>query len=188
MKHHSMGTSALLALVISAGLATAQTSTTPTFESTVTTGIVGWAPAAQTVQLNVLNIATPNPTNTSSVIAACPAELEIHDAQNNVLKSLSVTNVASGTATSLTLKLSDVTPAPTALRLGIRGVVKSNPIVTGTPPSSGTTSTPVLPLSFCSFVTTMELFDNSTGVTQTFTSDTRPVSSFVVEPLSSSKL
>jgi len=90
MKYHSMGTSVLLALLISAGLATAQTTTTPTFETAVTTGIVGWAPVSQTAQLNVLNTGgflavagTTSATGTSSTAAACPVELEFHDAQNN---------------------------------------------------------------------------------------------------------
>jgi hypothetical protein len=186
MKHHSTRTSVLLALLISAGLATAQTTTTPTFESAVTTGMVGFMPSTQTAQLNVLNIggvfAATTGTTSTNVVAACPVELEIYDGQNNVLKSLQVSNVTSGTEASLTFKLSDLPAGTVVFRLDIRGVVRSNPIVTGPIPAAGT---PILPAVFssCSFVTTLELFDTSTGITQTLTSDTRPFGSPVVVPL-----
>jgi hypothetical protein len=188
MKHHSIGANAVLVLLVSAGLATGQTSTTPTFATTVTTGMVGWAPASQTAQLNVLNTGAPVPTATSptTTAGACPVELQFFDGQNNLLKSLSVTNVASGTAASLTLKLSDLTAAPSGVRLDIRGAVKSNPLVTTTttttiPPGSG--STIISPFTICSFVTTMELYDSTTGVTQTLTSDTHPFGTLIAVPL-----
>jgi hypothetical protein len=183
MKYHFTGTSAVLALLLSAGLAAAQTSTTPSYESTVTTGIVGWALASQTAQLTVLNsgaalIAVPGSSSTTAT--TCPVELAFYDAQNNLLKSTQVANVAPGTASSLTLKLADLTTAPTGLRIDIRGVVKSNPLTTG----SGTASLPNIPLfSVCSLVTTMELFDNTTGVTQVLTSDTRAVATLIALPL-----
>ncbi len=184
MKHHSMGTSALLALLISAGLATAQTTTTttPTYESTVTTGMVGYMPSTQTAQLNVLNTGGLFANSAATTpVAACPVELEIYDGQNNVLKSLQVTNVAPGTEASLTFKLSDLPAGTVVFRLDIRGVVKSNPIVGGPIPAASATMIPVF--STCSFVTTLELFDTSTGVTQTLTSDTRPFGTPVVVPL-----
>jgi|ERR1017187_216156 hypothetical protein len=187
MKHRSMGTSALLALLIAAGLATAQTTTTtPTYESAVTTGIVTLMPSTQTAQLNVLNtggflalgILGSTPTNP---VAACPVELEFRDAQNNVLKSLSVSNLAAGTAATLTMKISDLPAAAVVFRLDIRGVVKSNPIVSGPIPAA---SMPIFPVfSSCSVLPTLELFDTSTGITQTFTSDTRPFGTPVVVPL-----
>jgi hypothetical protein len=191
MKHHSMGTSVLLALLISAGLATAQTTTTPILETAVTTGIVGWAPTSQTAQLNVLNtgglvaVATTTTTTTTTVVAACPVELEFHDAQNNVLKTLQVGNLAAGTAVSLTLKLADLTAAPTALRIDIRGVVKSNPVASGPIPAG--TMIPAFPFPTCTIVPTLELFDTSTGVTQVFTSDTRPFGTPVAVPLTTTK-
>lgn len=185
MKHHSTRTSLLLALLISAGLATAQTTTTPSFETAVTTGMVGLMPSTQTAQLNVLNIGSVFPpitgTTMTSTVAACPVELEIYDGQNNVLKSLQVSNVASGTEASLTLKLSDLPAGTLVFRLDIRGVVRSNPLVTGPISATGTA---ILPLfSSCSFVTTLELFDTSTGITQTHTSQTHPFGSPVVVPL-----
>ena len=182
MKSHTAGSSVLLALLISAGVAAAQTSTsTPTFESTVTTGIVGWVPATQTAQLTVLNLnnialfgvlAPSTGTTSTAPVASCPVELDFVDAQNNVLKSVQVANVAPGTAASLTLKLSDLTAAATpVLRTDIRGVVKSSPIVSG-PIVSGI----MIPASFssaCSVFPTLELFETATGVTQVFSSDTR---------------
>jgi len=177
-----------LALLISAGMATAQTTTAPTFETAVTTGIVGWAPASQTVQLNVLNtggtvaVVTATATTPTTPVAACPVELEFHDGQDNVLKSLEVSNLAAGTAASLTLKLSDLPAATVAPRLDIRGVVKSNPIVSGPIPAG---SAPVIPVPFltCSVMPTLELFETSTGVTQMFTSDMRPFGTPQIVPL-----
>lgn len=76
MKYHPMGTSGLLALLISAGLATAQTTNPPTYESTVTTGIVGWAPTAQTAQLSVLNLNGAVAAGSTAAATTCPVELE----------------------------------------------------------------------------------------------------------------
>lgn len=189
MKYHSMGTSVLLALLISAGLATAQTTTTPTYESAVTTGMVGFMPSTQTAQLNVLNtggaisVVTATATGVTNPVAACPVELEILDGQNNVLKSLQVSNVAAGTEASLTFKLSDLPAGTVVFRLDIRGVVKSNPIVTGPIPATSGTMTPIFPFSSCSLMPTLELFDTTTGITQTLTSDTRPFGVPVAFPL-----
>jgi hypothetical protein len=180
-----MGTSVLLALLIPAGLATAQTTNTPTFESAVTTGIVGWAPATQTAQLNVLNTSAvaATTTNTTTTVPAvvCPVDLEFRDAQDNVLKTLQVSTLAPGIAASLSLKLADLATAPTGLRVAIRAVVKSNPITSGPIPAGGT-----MILAFpsaCTILPTLELFDTSTGVTQMFTSDTRPFATPVAVPL-----
>lgn len=189
MKYCSMGTSALLALLVSAGLATAQTTTTisTTFESTLTTGIVGWAPATQTAQVNALNLTsfvavavTSSSGTTTTTTATCPVELEFVDAQNNVLKSAQVSNVAAGTAASLTLKLADLSTATNAPRVSIRAVVKYNPF-SGVPGVSENGST-ITFSSFgaCSMMPTLELFDTATGVTQTFTSDTRTGGAVVV--------
>ncbi|MGB7758898.1 MAG: hypothetical protein WBL61_03660 [Bryobacteraceae bacterium] len=190
MKYHSTGTSVLLALLISAGLATAQTTTAPAFETTVTTGIVGWAPSAQTAQLNVLNtggsILASTPPSTTMPAVTCPVELEFLDGQNNVLKSLEASNVASGTAVSLTLKLADLATATTALRVDIRGAVKSNPIVSGPIPAGGGPLIPAFAFSFCSIMPTLELSDTATGITQVFTSDTRPSGTPVAVPLTAS--
>ena len=176
MKRHTMETSMLLALIISAGLVSAQTAT-PTFESAVTTGMVGFAPSTQTAQLNVLNVSNAPATTTAT---ACPVDLEFRDPQNNVLKSLQVSNLAPGTAASLTYKITDLTPGTLVFRTDIRGVVKSNPIVTG-PIAAGMAT--MFPFSICAFLTTLEVFDNTTGVTQTFTSDARSFGTPVVVPL-----
>jgi len=187
MKYHSMGTSVLLALLISAGLTTAQTTTTPTFESAVTTGIMGFTPSSQTAQLNVLNtgglfaVAATTATTTTATAAACPVELQFLDAQGTVRKSMQVANLAPGTAASLTFTLSDLPAGTVVFRLGIRGVVKTNPIVSGPIPAGSGTMIPAF--SFCSIMPTLELFDTSTGVTQMFTSDTRPFGTPVAVPL-----
>jgi hypothetical protein len=186
-----MGTIALLALLISAGLATAQTTTTttstPALESTLTTGIVGWAPATQTAQVNALNVstfiavaATSSTGTTATTTATCPVELEFIDAQNNVLKSAQVSSVAPGTAASMTLKLADLSTATNALRIGIRAVVKYNSFVSGPIVGGIGTTIPVSFSSACSVMPTLELFDSATGVTQTFSSETRATGSVVV--------
>ena len=181
MKCHSMGTSVLLALIISAGLATAQTTTAPTFESAVTTGIVTLMPSTQTAQLNVLNTGAVFTSATTAPTTMCPVELDILDAQGAVRKSLQVSNLAPGTAASLTFTLSDIPTAALVFRLGIRGVVKSKTVVSGPIPAA---SRPMIPFfSTCTVMPTLELFDTSTGVTQTFTSDTRPFGTPLAVPL-----
>jgi len=186
MKDHTIGTSVLLALLLSAGLATAQTTATPTYESAVTTGIVTMMPQTQTAQLNVLNtgsavaVATSSPGSTTPPVVACPVELEFRDTQNNVLKSMSVSNLAPGTAATLTMKISDLPAVALVFRLGIRGVVKSNPFNFA---SFLTGGMPVIAFSSCSVLPTLELFDTSTGITQTLVSDTRPFGTPVVVPL-----
>jgi hypothetical protein len=195
MQYHSMGTSALLALLISAGLATAQTTTTTTsttiFETALTTGIVGWAPATQTAQVNALNVTTSvavagtlGTGTTSTTTPTCPMELEFVDAQNNVLKSAQVSNVAPGTAASLTLKLADLSTAANALRISIRAVVKYNPFVSGPIVGGIGPAIPVSLTSACSVMPTLELFDTATGVTQTLAGETRTSGAVVVPLLS----
>jgi hypothetical protein len=184
MKYYAMGTSMLLALAVSAGLATAQT-TTPTFESAATTGMVSLMPSTQTAQLNVLNTAgvpASTTTTTTTPVAACPVDLEFLDAQGTVRKSLQVANLAPGTAASLTFSLSDIPAGTVVFRLEIRGVVKSNPIVTG-PIAAGTAT--MIPFSTCPMMTTLELFDTTTGITQALTSDTRPFATALFVPLTS---
>jgi len=193
----------LLALVVLGRGVMAQTSTTaPNYQSVVTTGMVGIA-ASQTAQLNVLNI-TMAATIASLTAPACPVEMDFFDSQGRSVKSTSVSNLAPGAAASLTLKLSEFpTASPVALHTLVRGVVKTNPAASGTPTpgttGSGTTGSgttgpgttaPTLPGGVvvlppiyyapgCSVFTTLEVFDSS-GVTQTFTSDTRALESFVV--------
>jgi hypothetical protein len=188
MRYRSIGTSVLLALLVSAGL-TAQT--TPTFETALTTGVVGWAPGTQTAQLNVLNLngfvaVAGTSTSTTTPAATCPMQLQFVDAQNNVLKSVQVSNLAPGTAVSLTLKLADLTTATTALRADIRGVVKYNSMFGGPIVFSGGPGVPAIAASACTIMPTLELFDAASGVTQMFTSDTRPSGTPQIVPLTPS--
>jgi len=167
MKNHLVGITALMALAYSAGPAAAQT-TASSYQFAVTTGLVGLMPSTQTAQLNVLNLAAPAAGGTA---ASCPIDLEFRDAQNSVRKSLQVANLTAGTAASLTFNLTDMPAGTVVFRLDIRGVVRSNPAVTA-PIASG--ASPLFPIVGCALLTTLELFDTTTGVTQTFTSDTRP--------------
>jgi len=182
----------LLALLVVGGGVLAQTSTTtPNYQSVVTTGMVGIA-ASETAQLNVLNI-TMAATIASLTAPTCPVEMDFYDSQGRSVKTTSVNNLAPGAAASLTLKLSEFpTTSPVALHTLVRGVVKTNPAASGTPmpgtTGSGSTGTTipggvaVVPIYYvpgCSVFTTLEVFD-STGVTQTFSSDTRSLQSFAI--------
>jgi len=183
----------LLALVVLGGGLMAQTATTPNYQSVVTTGMVGIA-ASQTAQLNVLNI-TMAATIASLTAPTCPVEMDFYDSQGHSVKTTSVSNLAPGAAASLTLNHSEFpTTSQMALHTLVRGVVKTNPAASGTPTpgttGSGTTA-PTLPggvvvlppiyyVPGCSVFTTLEVFDSTSGVTQTFTSDTRGLQSFIV--------
>lgn len=172
---------ALLISVVLSGLAMAQTTTTatPTFQTAVTTGMVGLG-ASQTAELHVINTTVPPP---GAAAIACPVELDFYDSQGRTLKTSSLTNVVPATSASLTLKLSDFpTTSPVSPHTLIRGVVRTNlSSSTANPPTTlpipiiGVITT--LPIYFspgCSVITTLEIFDTTSGVTQIFTSDTRP--------------
>jgi hypothetical protein len=159
---------------------TAQTSTTPitpTFATAVSTGMVGLA-ATQTAQLNVVNLTTTSSTITVSF--PCEVQLEFWDSTGKMLKSLPIASLAPGTAGSLQIKLPDVTSNTSPLRTEIRGVLRSNPL-----PASGQEG-PVLPSvlpASCTIATTLEVFDNATGVTQSLTSDLHAMQTIGVVPV-----
>ena len=128
----------------------------------------------------MVNLSTA-PTTTTNPVAACQVELEFWDAAGKLVKSSSIANLAPGTAGSLNLKLAEVTTNTSPLRTEIRGVVRSNPI--SPTASGGSTTPPLLPVVYsqwCNVMTTLEVFDNSTGVTQAFTSDTRALQSGIL--------
>lgn len=161
----------------------------PNFSSVVTTGAVGLA-ASQTAQLNVVNLNTTSPstTTTTTPTVACPVQLEFWDSLGNLVKSLSIPNLAPGATGSLQLKLAEVTTNNTSpLRTEVRGVVRRT---TTTPPPAGGTAAPTptpQPITFfplaCSVATTLEIFDTTSGVTQALTSDLHTLEDFTVVPL-----
>jgi hypothetical protein len=158
-------------------LAQAQTAITTT-GSAVTTGIVGVA-SGQTAQLNVLNL---QPVITGVTAAQCPATLEFYDATGALLKQSTVANIASGTAASLVFK--PVVPSAAAnARAQIRAAVVTPPTAVLNP-LPGPISPPVIPVSIgCNVMVSLEIIDDSTGATHTFTTDLRAVMTFGVLPL-----
>jgi hypothetical protein len=159
-------------------LAQAQTAfTTP--GSVVTTGIVGVA-STQTAQLNVLNLQPATPGVTA---AMCPATLEFYDATGALLRQLAVTNILPGAAASLAFKPA-VASTAISPRVQIRAVVVTPPTAVLNPP--GPITPPVIPVNIsCNVMGSLEIIDDATGATHTFTTDLRAVMTYGVIPLAS---
>src|SRR5215469_1611247 len=151
-------------------------STTPVFWTASSTGMMGLA-AAQTVQINVVNLSTT--TMSTTPVAPCEVQLEFWDATGKMIKSTTISNLAPGTAGQFQIKLTDVTTSTSTLRTEVRGVVRTNPLPTA---GSGTATPIAYPFS-CSVATTLEVFDNGTGVTQSLTSDLHALTGGVAVPL-----
>jgi len=158
--------------------AQAQTISTSAPMSVVTTGIVG-VTAMQTARLNVLNLQPIIPGVTAVV---CPATLEFYDDTGALLKQLAVTNISPASAASLAFK------PPVGARAQIRAVVLTpSPFVLT--PGSGPISTPVLPMPIfpvsrgCSVMASLEIIDDSTGVTHAFTTDLRTMPTYGIIPM-----
>ena len=181
VRRYALG-AALCAALSSETRLMAQAATTPTFQLAVTTGVVGVV-LSQTAQLNVLNV-TPVIPGVTAVI--CTAQLEFYDAQGTLVKQMLVNNIPPGTAASLPLKRLDITSVPLATpRAEVRGVVRTGP--SPTPPPAGTgggAPTIAFPVPLgCQVMTTLEVFDDATGITHVVTTDTRPMFNFGILPL-----
>jgi len=158
----------------------------PAFSPAVTTGAVGLA-ATQTAQLNVVNLNTTSPSTTTTPTVGCQVQLEFWDSTGKMVKSLAISDLAPGATGSLQIKLTDVTTNTSPLRTEVRGVVRRT---TTTPPQTGVTipAGPILqPIAIpasCSVAITLEVFDSTTGVTQSLTSDLHALEDFTtVVPL-----
>jgi hypothetical protein len=172
---HPNGLAGLL-LFGSQFIAQAQSISTSIPGSAVTTGIVGVS-STQTARLNVLN---PQPVIPGVTAVLCPATLEIYDDTGALLKQLVVTNISPATAASLVFKPPVPSTAVNA-RAQIRAVVltPSNFVVNSDPPS-----TPIIPVSIgCNVMPSLEIIDDSTGDTHTFTTDLRAISAYRPLPL-----
>ena len=160
--------------------AIAQTSTPATYQTAVTTAMVGLA-ASQTAQLNALNVSIPtNPAGNTAV--ACPVQLEFYDSANRSLKSATINNLAPGNAASLSLTFSDFpTGTPVSiLHTLMRGVVRSN-LAAATPVMPMIGILPPIAVSVgCSVFVSLQVFDTATGVSQALTTDTRYLQSFIL--------
>jgi hypothetical protein len=169
MKSQCLPGGALAAILVFGAPLMAQTTTLPSipalpivFQQSFTTGMLGFT-ANQTARLNVLNL-NPVPATSTAQTTNCIVELQFFDGKNNLLKQPVVSNLAPATATSLDLIRAAVT-SETASRAEIRGVVVVNP----TPTPVGSPA----PTGYCSVMTTLEIFDDTTGSTVALTSDTR---------------
>ncbi|MGO9259969.1 MAG: hypothetical protein ACLQU1_27200 [Bryobacteraceae bacterium] len=162
-------------------LVQAQTTSSGTAGLTVTTGIVGMT-STQTAQLNVLNLQAAVPGVTA---AACPATLEFYDDTGALLKRTPVTNIPPATAASLVFKPAVPSTAANA-RAQIRAVVFT-PLTSVATPVSGPGSTPVMPVMPtvppCSVMSSLEIMDDATGDTHTFTTDLRAIPPYIAVPL-----
>ncbi|HUA62251.1 MAG TPA: hypothetical protein VML19_26075 [Verrucomicrobiae bacterium] len=164
-----------------AGMAQISTPIIPVgVDQVYTTGMISFT-TSQTAQLNVLNVA-PVPSTaagTTNTTPACSVQLSYYDAQNRLVKQGAVTTIAPQTAITLDLTTSQVPAASvTTPRIAIRGVVKVEPPATTTGASSA-----VVFASSCQLITTLELFDSVSGLTESFSSDTRLVTTSYVIPL-----
>ncbi len=134
-------------------------------QQTYTTGMVGFT-ANQTARLNVFNL---NPSNVTTAPGAqapanCTVELQFFDNKGTMVSQNVVPNFAPGASTSFDLTRAAVTSETTS-RAEIRGVVVVNPAPTpvGSPAAVG----------YCNVVSTLEIFDSTTGSTVALTSDFR---------------
>jgi hypothetical protein len=166
---------ALACLLLSVAQALAQSTTPVSYLQTVSTGMVGFT-SSQTARLNVLNLAA-----SSGAGPTCSVQLAFYDEKNDLLKQATVSALAPQAVTSLELTRPELTSILTAtLRAQIRGVVRSSPAATALPtPMYSVPITSVIYVTGCSVVTTLEIFDTATGVTQLLTSDTHSPSYFL---------
>lgn len=149
----------------------AQTTTTATFLQAVSTGVVSFS-LNQTAQLNVVNL-NPVAGTTGNTATICTVELQFVDGQNNMLKQVTINNVAPGASASLSLNRSEA-PNLSVPRFAIRGIVRTNPL-------SATPGVTAIPMGVgCPVMTTLEIYNQDTGNTQLVTSDVRSISTGIL--------
>jgi hypothetical protein len=169
---------AVLLLFGSQFLTQAQTVSSSTPGMVITTGIVG-VTSTQTARLNVLNL---QPVTPGVAAVACPATLEFYDDTGAQLKQLAVTNIAPANAASLVLK-----PAISSTAVGARAQIRAvlfTPATAVANPGSGPTPMPaMLVRAGCNFMASLEIIDDATGVTHTFTTDLRSMAFYNIFPM-----
>ena len=184
MKRFAFHISALAGLLLAGSqfLAQAQVISTTNPGSAVTSGIVG-VTITQTARLNVLNLQPPAITGAAPV--QCLATLEFYNDAGILLKLPTppmTFNIQPGAAVSLAIKPPMPSLAVNA-RAQIRAVVTtpSNILMT---PSTGPASPVVMPVSLgCNLMPSLEIIDDITGLTHTFTTDFRPVPASNILPM-----
>ncbi len=137
--------------------------------NTVTTGIVGVA-STQTARLNVLNL---QPVIPGVAAVACPATLEFYDESGALLKQLVLSNISPANSVSLVFK-PPVATATANARAQIRAVVFT-PSTAATNSGQPTTMPMIAVNAGCSVMPSLEIVDDLTGVTHSFTTDLRPM-------------
>ena len=182
MSPFALHRSALAGLLLFGSQFLAQAQTMPSSApvgSAVTTGIVG-VTGTQTARLNVLNL---HPVISGVAAALCPATLEFYDDTGALLTQLTVTTIPPGAAASLVFK-PPVASTAAGARAQIRAVVltQATSVLNLVP---GPISPPIIPVSLgCNVMASLEIIDDSTGATHTFTTDLRPVLAYGIVPLS----
>jgi hypothetical protein len=173
----------LVGLLVSGAPLLAQIVSFPAYAPAVTTGAVGLA-ATQTAQLNVVNLNTANPNTTPTV--QCQVQLEFWDATGKMVKTpVVISNLAPGATASMSILFTDVTNKTSPVRTEIRGVVRRTVPTpqTGVTIPGGPTVQPIAFYPLCAVATTLEIFDTTTGVTQSLTSDLHALEDFIIGPL-----
>lgn len=139
------------ALVLISATVTAQDRFTPAIPSlanpTFSFGMIGLG-TGQTARLNAVNLVRVAPPLAVAIAQIpCKVEFDLYDGQGKLIKQSTVANLGFGQADFLDLARSEITS--TATHVDITGVVKVG---------SGQSF-------FCNISSTLEIFDNVTGVT-----------------------
>ena len=139
------------ALLVIHGTVIAQERLAPTLailpSPTLSFGMIGLG-NGQTARLNVVNLVrTPPPVAISLAQIPCKVELDLYDGQGTLIKQKTVANLSFGHADFLDLARSELNT--TASHVDVTGVAKVGP---------------AQPF-FCNVSATLEVYDNSTGVT-----------------------
>jgi hypothetical protein len=177
MRRFALHKSGLAGLLLFGGqfFAQAQTVSSTTPGLAVTTGIVG-VTSAQSARLNVLNL---QPVIPGVAAIACPATLEFYDDTGAQLKQLAVTNISPANAASLVFK-----PAFPSTAVGARAQIRAvvfTPSPSVANPGSGPMPMPFMPVrAGCNVMASLEIIDDATGATHSFTTDLRAMSFYGV--------
>ena len=163
MSRHAFHISALAGLLLFGSQFLAQAQTVPASipGTTVTTGIVG-VTGTQTARLNVLNL---QPVIPGVAAVLCPATLEFYDDTGAQLKQLALTNISPANAASLVFK-----PAISSTAVGARAQIRA---VVFTPSTTVTGPIFMQVRPGCSVMASLEIIDDATGATHSFTTDLR---------------
>ena len=156
-------------LLTRATLTAQERSASPIFvppSPTFSFGMIGLG-TGQTARLNVVNLVRIAPPVAISIAQIpCKVDLDLYDGQGKLIKQKTVANLGLGQADFLDLARSEL--STTAAHVDISGVVKV-----------GSTQS-----FFCNVSTTLEVFDNVTGVTTAILANANTSPGFIFPVLS----